>query len=360
MTNYLTTLRTCANPTRDVCVVRGREAKRLRKDLPNNRGATLEAFLAWAGEGQKHVPSLRAIRELEREEQHRLRVETLLGWLEAMDRGYGGGQAEMILEEVFVSGPHHPFHTPKAVIAEADGSRWEPEASAGQTQAGTSATTGKQIADLVVFPTEDRLISKLSGYSVPAYGAVRLGAAGQDSITYFTLPSEDGDGSVHKFAPVKMYPSGPRLRLIFKHEPSRKPNTNYWYAVIALNAQWKSFDLTPYACVSITARAADDVRSIGKAVRRPHIMVFHLVSRDYRSKNRSGCQHTNWERCEVRHWPYTYRVPLDKLLWNESARAGNTAPVDRRAVVQITFGHEGDESARASGCIEISDIRFTT
>jgi DNA-binding winged helix-turn-helix (wHTH) protein len=149
------------------------------------------------------------------------------------------------------------------------------------------------------------------------------------------------------------------LMLPFKHSLSDQAIEESWWAAALpiytdrLTGKWTPIDLREYKALVVEARAVgpDGAGSIFLRVR--------LEDNAENSQSASKRQSTSWHPqvfCLLKDF-FAFEVNLDGFNWSKDAWPRNTAPVNRRAVVQVVIGQDATIPSCA-GTIEIRNIRF--
>jgi DNA-binding winged helix-turn-helix (wHTH) protein len=149
------------------------------------------------------------------------------------------------------------------------------------------------------------------------------------------------------------------LMLPFEHSvPSQGLEESWWSAAFPiytdrLTGKWSAVDLLEYRAIVVEARAVapDGAGSIFLRVR--------LEDNAESSDSASRRQSTNWHPqvfCLTQNF-FPFELNLDGFNWSKDAWPGNTAPVNRRAVVQVVIGQDATIPSCA-GTIEIRNVHF--
>jgi len=190
------------------------------------------------------------------------------------------------------------------------------------------------------------------------------GAGPNDTIESLLMPNSRGGVAIPVIPLVALGPE-PALRIRFKHRVTGvDPDASWWSAVIgfapgSVVPEWETVDLSPYDRIKIFVRAVappgEDLQSM------PPIPLYFRFEDDHvdvpgRAQHRSS----GWCRrpINVTHWsrPEVFSLSKD-FPWGANAFWPDSPAVDRKRILQITFGMDGDVSD-VDGDLEIQRIEL--
>lgn len=226
-------------------------------------------------------------------------------------------------------------------------------------------------------PVLDELVEELSG--VDAFprehatldpSAYLLSSAthnGADRVNRLDRSVSQEAGALRPLLPLRQYSGQRLLELSFQHYDGAD---DWWAAVVGLDSdladealggartrepkgEWRPRDLSKVRFLELDMRADAGGRPVPIQVRLEDDSLGARAGSSFH-------QSTSWNLRALLVGAAFKRLRLsldDDFRWTATAFPFNTAPPDRRRIVQITFGHDA-ATAPVRGCIEIRRITF--
>lgn len=173
------------------------------------------------------------------------------------------------------------------------------------------------------------------------------GAGPNDAIDHVWM--QDAEGDKVPVLPFDESRLSPVLRIHFRHRVSGvNPESSWWSAIVGCTfgahpPEWQPVDLTKYRSVKIYARAYLDPMRRNEPLPEPLRLAFrfeddHIVPGRPLHRSSSWCR----ERIEIPQWLRPASISLDTGFdWGANAFWNDCAAVDRKNILQITFGMDG-------------------
>jgi DNA-binding winged helix-turn-helix (wHTH) protein len=150
------------------------------------------------------------------------------------------------------------------------------------------------------------------------------------------------------------------LVIPFNHSVNKSTKQESWWVVCLptnvnqVSGAWEFVDLTRYKSMVFEGRS-----TLPESAKNERVPVLVRLEDNSAEATDGKRQSTNWHS-KTLLLPESFlrfELPLNDFKWSVDAWVGNTKPVNRNRVAQITFGHNATVATTA-GTIEIRNIMF--